>query len=204
MAVTMLTILFTPSEWPRLIFYVLFENAMCLYKAGATISGLFNYGLAKKWKVTPKYARMILKSDNRLTKIYDKNNNNSVSIEKRKGAILITDFANVLYKKKYVNINPSTTLNQPYFYLKAFFSGSLLKLLKSLSYNLQKKHRSCSLKEKKHKNVILHKRNFAMSIFLIVCAYFAFSLEQYGVGAYTFVNGIMYMVFAFGFLGRKH
>ena len=64
MAISVSNIMFTPSEWPRAFIYILFENAMCLYKTGALISGILNVGLAKHWIVTPKFARRLNVPDN--------------------------------------------------------------------------------------------------------------------------------------------
>lgn len=75
-AVSITNIFFTPSEWRSVIVYVLFENAMCLFKvcccsllyipcfkstrqATALVSGIFNIGQANHWTVTPKFARKL-------------------------------------------------------------------------------------------------------------------------------------------------
>ncbi|KAI3648393.1 hypothetical protein MP228_006247 [Amoeboaphelidium protococcarum] len=61
-AISMSNVFFTPNEAGRILSYVLFENAMCLYKTGALICGVLNIGKAKQWIVTPKYARKKLVS----------------------------------------------------------------------------------------------------------------------------------------------
>ena len=47
--------IFTPDEWHLFFPYILFHNAISLNNGCATIAGLFNYGQAKQWIVTPKF-----------------------------------------------------------------------------------------------------------------------------------------------------
>jgi hypothetical protein len=52
--VTCSTVAFTPRGWMHTVAYVLFENAMCVVKLGAMISGLLELSDAHEWVVTTK------------------------------------------------------------------------------------------------------------------------------------------------------
>ena len=52
--VTCSTVAFTPRGWMHTVAYVLFENAMCVVKLGAMLSGLLELSDAHEWVVTTK------------------------------------------------------------------------------------------------------------------------------------------------------
>ena len=52
--VTCSTVAFTPGGWKHTVAFVLFENAMCVVKLNAMISGLFELSDAHEWVVTTK------------------------------------------------------------------------------------------------------------------------------------------------------
>ena len=54
--VTMSTVVFTKEGWKTSVAFVLFENAMCVVKLSAMISGLFELSDAHEWVVTKKLA----------------------------------------------------------------------------------------------------------------------------------------------------
>ena len=54
LAVTVSTVAFTPSGWYHLIAFVVYENAMCVVRASAVVSGLLELSDAHEWVVTSK------------------------------------------------------------------------------------------------------------------------------------------------------
>ena len=51
-AVTVSTVFFTPGGWKYTVAYILYENAMCVVKMNAMLSGLFELSNAHEWIVT--------------------------------------------------------------------------------------------------------------------------------------------------------
>ena len=60
--VTMSTVVFTKEGWKTSVAFVLFENAMCVVKLSAMISGLFELSDAHEWVVTKKLGNMFSSS----------------------------------------------------------------------------------------------------------------------------------------------
>jgi beta-mannan synthase len=58
----MSTVVFTKEGWKTSVAFVLFENAMCVVKLSAMISGLFELSDAHEWVVTKKLGNMFSSS----------------------------------------------------------------------------------------------------------------------------------------------
>ena len=65
--VTMSTVVFTKEGWKTSVAFVLFENAMCVVKLSAMISGLFELSDAREWVVTKKLGNMFSSSSSTST-----------------------------------------------------------------------------------------------------------------------------------------
>ena len=57
--VTMSTVVFTKDGWKTSVAFVLFENAMCVVKLSAMISGLLELSDAHEWVVTKKLGKHV-------------------------------------------------------------------------------------------------------------------------------------------------
>ena len=60
--VTMSTVVFTKDGWKTSVAFVLFENAMCVVKLSAMISGLLELSDAHEWVVTKKLGNLFSSS----------------------------------------------------------------------------------------------------------------------------------------------
>jgi len=58
-AITVSTTFFTPGGWKYTVAYVLYENAMCVVKLNAMLSGLFELSNAHEWCGLALYARAV-------------------------------------------------------------------------------------------------------------------------------------------------
>ncbi len=69
-AITISTVFFTRGGWKHTVAYVLYENAMCVVKLNAMLSGLFELSNAHEWVVTTKLGNWaVAKAKNSLNKV---------------------------------------------------------------------------------------------------------------------------------------
>lgn len=190
MIVTILQVIFTLEEWYMCFFYFIFQNAMVCHKAMATIAGLFNFRSTQKWKVTQKYG--------------SKN-----TINTNKQIILNTEITSYTQPiLSYVNVTKLKWSNKLETYnLVSWLDVEANHFTDYYRFNFNMKIFIDSLKDKSKKSLAIflqtYKGNFIMSMLFFVFFHLGIRSKQYQACLFALTNGIMYLIFAFGYLGRS-
>ncbi|CAF1149063.1 unnamed protein product [Adineta ricciae] len=153
--------------------YIFFMNAMSLHNTSAIISGLFNYGLAKQWIVTPKFG----------------NGNQTMSSTKQpiKQAMTVAVQNQPSMITTVVSSKRKSCLNC----LKVIISFATDPLIKM-------NRRMCRTRH----SFRISKRNFCMATYLFGISYGCCQKDFYFTSIYMFLTAILYLSMAFGYMGR--